>query len=1677
MILKIDRSDSIESSPASGRPSPPLRVPRPARAALLHHLAGPALFAAAGLLLALFAPTTARAQTAPTITGIEFVSTPPQSQCGGRAYVEGDVIRVGVNFSEAVTVDMTDGTPKLALRMCGYDRDATLDTSSSGTSRLEFTRTVANDDWSCDGQSPSFRSGALTVEGGTIRSSATQADADLAHAPVPRLSGQHLAANRVHTGIRISSTPANGHTFAIGETVEIALTVGSSAGVGVGSGQRLGLLLGDGSDVQANRREAMLERGSSSTEVPYRYTIEEGDEDTDGVSIGRDAIRFNGGSFQYGPSRARMAQCNEPLGPFGSRKVDGIRPTVSSASVNGDTLTLTFSEALNADSTPPPSAFTVGLGSGLALPVASVVVDGTTTTLTLSAPLPGSHVVTLDYTPPTGTNAEPLEDAVGNDALALDDQAVTNYGTAAGIESLAITSTPGNYHSSGKIYGPTETIAVTVTFNEAVTVNEGGGTPSLELDLSGTAAPAVYRRGSGTTELVFERVVTDTDATRHGIAIGAHKLELNGGTIRNQSGVDAGLIHAALERDRDHRVGDIVRIADFSFEEVPAGGAYAIGDTVKLHAHFTRAVWLQGGNYGSARVRIAVGDDVKTARASGRTGADDEQLVFDSYVVAEGDLDEDGLSLSANAVSGDIRYGGGTGTGAFEEHGEWSPATPVRVDGIRPSLVGAAAQGGREITLTFSETLARTTAATSTLTVLVADSPRPVERVTTAGTKLVLVLDSGVTSGQVVTVRYAAPSADDDAEAVQDLAGNDADSFTFTGTAGGADGLLSSDAALSALTLSPGTLDPEFSPAHASYTATVRNSETRVTVTAMANHDAATIEYLDASDAALTDADTSAEGHQVSLSEGDNAIKVKVTAEDGTAQTYTLTVTRDLAPAVLGLEVLSTGTACSNRAYVKDDVIEVGVNFSKAVTVDASSGMPTLELRMCGYNRDATYVRGSGTTQLVFSRTVANDDWACHGRGFSLRENGLALNGGTIKSDTQTDADLTYAAVTGPVGNHLVANRAHTGIRISSTPANDHTFGIGETVRISLGVDRATVVNRPSMRFRLRLGDGSDVAANRREARAVTSFSGTPEAHYRYTVEEGDEDTDGVSIGRDAIRFNSGRFQYGDNRALLAQCNEPLGPFASHKVDGIRPTLERAVTLPDGTQVILTFSKTLSDTTTPASAFAVLVAGSSRTVNTATTSGATVTLNLDSAVMAGETVTVAYAGPSGDDDANAVQDEAGNDATSFAAQTVANIVGTGPSVESIALSSGPGTDATYAIGDAVEATVTFREAVDVGVSGGIPQLEIDVGGTPQTLDYRSGTGTAALVFTGYTVAELDAAPDGIAVGVNKLTFNGGTVTKAGDRSTDAVLIHAAVPDADPPTRWTGCALPCRAAATSIDGTQVILTFSETLSQTTTAATSTVRGVRWRTTALVFEPHRRHGHGERDRSDPDPGLGVAATATTGAFGETVTVAYDRPERGQRRERGPGRGRQRRGELRSANGDEHRRGPAVGLLGCAHLGSGRGRHLRDRGHGPGDGDVHRGGGRQRHGQSAAACARHRRHSGAGGLRERHGDHGPGVRLRGGGRRRGRQRHRNRGEQAHPQRRHDPEGRLDDHRRRPRPRPRWRRTAATRWTACALPCRAPRPPSTAPKSSSPSARRCRRRRPRPAHSRCWWRIRAAP
>ena len=105
----------------------------------------------------------------------------------------------------------------------------------------------------------------------------------------------------------------------------------------------------------------------------------------------------------------------------------------------------------------------------------------------------------------------------------------------------------------------------------------------------------------------------------------------------------------------------------------------------------------------------------------------------------------------------------------------------------------------------------------------------------------------------------------------------------------------STDAELSALSLSPGTLDPAFDRLTNSYTASVEHPESPITLIATASDPAnATVEFLDGDDMTLADADGAAAGHQVDLAPGENTIKVKVTAGDGlTTRTYTLVVTRE----------------------------------------------------------------------------------------------------------------------------------------------------------------------------------------------------------------------------------------------------------------------------------------------------------------------------------------------------------------------------------------------------------------------------------------------------------------------------------------------------------------------------------------------------------------------------------------------------------------------------------------------------------------------------------------------------------------------------------------------------------------------------------------------------------------
>ena len=149
--------------------------------------------------------------------------------------------------------------------------------------------------------------------------------------------------------------------------------------------------------------------------------------------------------------------------------------------------------------------------------------------------------------------------------------------------------------------------------------------------------------------------------------------------------------------------------------------------------------------------------------------------------------------------------------------------------------------------------------------------------------------------------------------------------------------LAAGDAALSGLGLSDGTLDPVFSSETTSYTTTVENAVSSVTVTPTKSDEDATVAFLDASDQALTDADSGADGQQVDLSVGENTIKVRVTAEDTTTtQTYAIVVTRQSS---MGL--------CDRTEQVRDAIVDAVSDVDACADVTASqlSGITLLRLR------------------------------------------------------------------------------------------------------------------------------------------------------------------------------------------------------------------------------------------------------------------------------------------------------------------------------------------------------------------------------------------------------------------------------------------------------------------------------------------------------------------------------------------------------------------------------------------------------------------------------------------------------------------------------------------------------------------------------------------------------------
>ena len=365
-------------------------------------------------------------------------------------------------------------------------------------------------------------------------------------------------------------------------------------------------------------------------------------------------------------------------------------------------------------------------------------------------------------------------------------------------------------------------------------------------------------------------------------------------------------------------------------------------------------------------------------------------------------------------------------------------------------------------------------------------------------------------------------------------------------------------------------------------------------------------------------------------------------------------------------------------------------------------------------------------------------------------------------------------------------------IEISSDPGSDRTYAAEDDIEVTVTFSE-TVEVTGAPRLQLELGGGVRTAA-------YGGGTGTAALLFAYEVADGESDTDGVGVEANRLTLNGGTIRdEADNNAVLD--HDGFAADGGHKVDGVKPELAPiGGAVVDGTRLTLTFDEPLDGSSTPAAGdFTVAGGDRARTVTRVAVRGATVELTLDSGAEHLETgIRVSYT-----PGVNPVRDVPGNQAEGLSRQSVTNETPdtTPPEVESLGITSNPGSDRTYAAGDEIRVTVTFSETVEVE---GTPQLRLRVGSRTRTAGYLSGTGTAALVF-GYEVAEGDEDSGGVSIEAERISLNGGTIEDEAENA--AALAHEAL--APQAGHQVDGVRPAFVSA-AVDGSSLTLTYGEAL---------------------------------------------------------------------------------------------------------------------------------------------------------------------------------------------------------------------------------------------------------------------------
>ena len=635
--------------------------------------------------------------------------------------------------------------------------------------------------------------------------------------------------------------------------------------------------------------------------------------------------------------------------------------------------------------------------------------SGSTVELTVDPAVEQAETgIRVSYTVPTGMGASPIRDAVGNGALGLSSEAVTNETPdtiAPAVSTVEISSDPG----SDRIYAPEDEIQATVTFSEPVDVER---TPRLMLKVGERNRPAGYLDGTGTTELVFGYEVVDGDEDTDGVSIDADSLSLNGGTIKDGSNNSADLDHDGVAADSGHKVDG-------------AGPDLADTDPARVDAATLTLTFDEPLDRGSipqaSAFRVTGGDASRTVTDVALSGS--AVLLTLDPAVEHG---ETGIRVSYTVPTGAAVSPLQDVLGNDADRLSNVPVTNETPDTTSPTVSKVeitsdpgtdrtyAAEDEIQVTVTFSETVEVT--GTPQLRLEFGGGTRTATYEGGTGTTA-LVFAYEVADGESDTDGVGVEADSLSGGTIRDEARNNAE-LDHDGLA--ADSGHKVDAVKPELAASGGAvvdgttltltydepLDRSSTPEEGDFTV-AGGSQSR-TVTGVRVSGSTVVLTLNAG------AEHLEAGIQVSYTPGMNPIRdVPGNQAEGLSRESVTNETPDTTPPeVESLAVRSNPG--SDQTYATGDEIEVTVTFSETVEVE---GTPQLRLRVGTRARTAGYLRGADTAALVFGYEVADGDEDSD--GVSIEVGRISLNGGTIEDEAENSADLAHGAVAAQAGHKV----------------------------------------------------------------------------------------------------------------------------------------------------------------------------------------------------------------------------------------------------------------------------------------------------------------------------------------------------------------------------------------------------------------------------------------------------------------------------------------------------------------------------------------------------------------------------------------------------------------------------------------------------------------------------------